>query len=117
MKKNEEKKLLAELLPSELQEQHRSIADVIGVEGLVRLCEYFGGSSIYIPQKKELLRQKIYQMIYREYDGDNIKELAIRYGVSEATVYNIVRERLVTKKGGNVLGQTNFDDMGWGILK
>lgn len=113
MREAEEKRLLEDLQPQELQELHRSIADVIGVDGLVGLCEHFGGSSIYIPQKRELLRQKIYQMIYREYDGDNIRELAVKYGVSEATVYNVVRDRLITKKGGNVLGQTSFDDMGW----
>lgn len=113
MREAEEKKLLDSLQATELQNLHRSIADVVGVDGLIRLCEHFGGSSIYIPQKRELLRQKIYQMIYREYDGSNIRELAVKYGVSEATVYNVVRDRLATKKGGNVLGQTNFTDMGW----
>ena len=100
--------LLGSLTINELQEQHQMIADAVGVDGLIRLCECFGGSSIYIPQKKE-----IYGMIYREYDGSNIKQLAVKYEVSEATVYNVVRDRLTTKKGGNVLGQTSFADMGW----
>lgn len=113
MREAEEKKLLDSLQQTDLQDLHRNIADVVGVDGLIRLCEHFGGSSIYIPQKRELLRQKIYQMICREYDGSNIRELAVKYGVSEATVYNVVRDRLATKKGGNVLGQTNFTDMGW----
>lgn len=110
---DKEAKLLGELSTEELQPQHREIAEAVGVEGLVKLSEHFGGSSIYIPQKKELLKNKIYGMIYREYDGDNIKRLAAEYSVSESTVYNIVRERLATKKGGNVLGQTSFADMGW----
>jgi len=105
--------LLENLSMKDLQEQHQAIADAVGVDGLVKLCECFGGSSVYIPQKKELLKNKIYGMIYQEYDGGNIKQLAVKYGVSEATVYNIVRDRLVTKKGGNVLGQTSFVDMGW----
>ncbi len=108
-----EKELLNDLKLEDLQEQHKLIAGAVGVDGMIRLCEYFGGSSIYIPQKRELLKNKIYNRIYREYDGTNIKQLAVKYEVSEATVYNIVRERLVTKKGGNVLGQTSFADMGW----
>ena len=105
--------LLGSLTINELQEQHQMIADAVGVDGLIRLCECFGGSSIYIPQKKELLKNKIYGMIYREYDGSNIKQLAVKYEVSEATVYNVVRDRKKKKKGGNVLGQTSFADMGW----
>lgn len=108
-----EKELLENLKLEDLQEQHQLIAGAVGVDGMIQLCESFGGSSIYIPQKRELLKNKIYSMIYREYDGTNIKQLAVRYDVSEATVYNIVRERLATKKGGNVLGQTSFADMGW----
>lgn len=108
-----DKELLCTLTAKDLQEQHQMVADAIGVDGLIKLCEHFGGSSIYIPQKKELLKNKIYSMIYREYDGGNIKQLAVKYGVSEATVYNIVRERLITRKGGNILGQTSFADMGW----
>lgn len=108
-----EKELLNNLKLEDLQEQHKLIAGAVGVDGMIRLCECFGGSSIYIPQKRELLKNKIYSRIYGEYDGTNIKQLAVKYEVSEATVYNIVRERLVTKKGGNVLGQTSFADMGW----
>lgn len=109
----DEEELLRDLKIQDLQEQHQLIAEAVGIEGLIRLSEYFGGSSLNIPQKRNLLKQKIYHTIYREYDGDNIKRLATKYDVSEATVYNIVRDRLVTKKGGNVLGQTSFADMGW----
>ena len=110
---DKETELGKDLSLQDLQEKHRMIANAVGVEGLVSLCEHFGGSSIYIPQKRELFKNKIYSMIYREYDGSNIKRLAVKYDVSEATVYNIVRDRVATKKGGNVLGQTSFADMGW----
>lgn len=109
----DEEELLRDLKTEDLQEQHQLIAEAVGIEGLIRLSKYFGGSSLNIPQKRNLLKQKIYAAIYREYDGDNIKRLAVKYDVSEATVYNIVRDRLATKKGGNVLGQTSFSDMGW----
>lgn len=108
-----EKELLENLKLEDLEEQYRAIARAVGMEGLKALCEHFGGSSIYIHQCRKLVENRRETAIYREYDGTNIKQLAARYGVSEATVYNIVRDRLVTKKGGNVLGQTSFADMGW----
>lgn len=108
-----EKDLLEGLRLEDLEEQYRAIAEAVGLEGLKKLCDHFGGSSIYIPQRRKLIENRREAAIYREYDGTNIKQLAGRYGVSESTVYNIVRDRLVTKKGGNVLGQTSFADMGW----
>lgn len=108
-----EKDLLEDLKLEDLEEQYRAIARAVGLDGLKKLCDHFGGSSIYIPQRRKLVENRRETAIYREYDGSNIKQLAARYGVSESTVYNIVRDRLVTKKGGNVLGQMSFADVGW----
>ena len=52
-------------------------------------------------------------MILSEYDGTNIKELAVRYNVCESTVYNIVRDKIV--KGSarrQIEGQLSFADIG-----
>lgn len=109
-----EKELLEDLKLEDLEEQYRVIAQAVGLDGLKKLCDHFGGSSIYIPQRRKLVENRREAAIYREYDGSNVKQLAARYGVSESTVYNIVRDRLVTKKGGNVLGQMSFADIGLG---
>ena len=82
------------LTMEDLQEQHREIADVIGLDALVKLCEAYGGSSLYIPQMRELMKNRIYQAISSEYDGTNIKKLAGKYQISEATVYKIIRDRV-----------------------
>lgn len=49
-KKNEE------LTLDDLQEQHRQYAEVIGIDNLLRLSDTYGGTSIYIPQRRELLK-------------------------------------------------------------
>lgn len=90
-----EEEILNALTLGDLQEQHRLIAETVGVDGLIRMCESFGGSGIYIPQKRELVKNKIYGAIFAEYDGGNIRQLAVKYGVSESTVYNVVRDKLV----------------------
>lgn len=108
-----DRQILEALTIDDLQEQHREIAEAIGIDGLISLTDVFGGSSIYIPQKKELVKNRVYGMILAEYDGTNIKDLAVRYHVCESTVYNIVRDRIV--KGSarrQIEGQMNLADMG-----
>ena len=48
-----------ELTLDDLQEQHREYAKIIGLDNLLRLSDAFGGSNIYIPQRKELEKNKI----------------------------------------------------------
>jgi len=78
----------------DLQEKHREYAQVIGLDNLLKLAEAFGGTSIYIPQKKELLKNKIYNAIYREFDGSNLLALTQKYGVSKSKVYEIVQDKI-----------------------
>lgn len=90
-----EKELLRALQISDLQEQHQEFAEVIGIDNLIRLSEYFGGTSIYVPQKRELVKLKKYELIRKEYNGSNIKELANKYDLSERTVYSILHDMLM----------------------
>lgn len=104
-----EEEILKNLKLEDLQAQHREIAEVIGIKGMLQLIGAFGGNAIYFPQKRELLRNKVYASIYREYDGSNIRELATRYGVSERTVYNLVQDKIC--KGNKIPGQLTMADM------
>lgn len=108
-----DREILESLTVDDLQEQHRGIAEAVGVEGLISLTDVFGGSSIYIPQKKELVKNRVYRNILHEYDGANIKELAVKYNVCESTVYNIVRKKIVKGSAKHQIpGQINFADIG-----
>lgn len=110
--KRKEQAVIDSLTLDDLQENHRAIADAVGMDGLKLLCETFGGSSIYIPQFKELAKNRVYRCIHEEYRGDNIKELAIKYEVSESTVYNIVRDKIVKGNMKKILpGQINIADL------
>lgn len=108
-----DRELLAELTINDLQEQHKLIAQTVGVDGLKRLTDVFGGTALYIPQKRELVKNKVYSMILDDYDGTNIRELAVNYGVSESTVYNVVRDKIVKGSAKHQIpGQMNFTDIG-----
>lgn len=95
----------------ELKEQHRQYAELIGVDKLILLSQQYGGTSIYIPKTDELLRNRRYAAILKEFDGSNIKLLARKYKVSERTVYRLVKDLLNSYKQKPFDGQvTIFDD-------
>ena len=93
----------------DLQEQHREIAELIGLDGLLKLAEAYGGTSLYIPQVRELKKNRIYKAILGEYDGTNIKQLSGKYQVSEATVYKILKDKIGQVQ---IPGQMSFADFG-----
>jgi len=99
-----------ELTLDDLQEQHREYARIIGLDNLLKLSDAFGGTNIYIPQRKELEKNKIYNQIYREFDGSNLQELTQKYGVSKSTVYKIVSDK-IGRAAWNIPGQMSFMDL------
>ena len=108
-----EEQALSEVTLDDLQEQHREIAECIGLSAFRKLIRTFGGQSIYVPQAREAVRLHTYRLIRQEYDGTNIKALARKYGVSESTVYNVVRDQISRgkKKSPDIPGQLSFADM------
>lgn len=111
-----DREILENLMIDDLQGQHREIAEAVGIEGMIRLSEICGGNPIYIPKMKKLTKNKVYQQISDEYDGGNIKELAVKYGVCKSTVYNILKDKIsrkdVKKKNRQIDGQMDFADIG-----
>lgn len=105
-----EKANTQELTLDDLQEQHREYAEVIGIDNLLKLSDTFGGTSIYIPQRKELEKNKVYARIYKEFDGGNLQELTQKYGVSKSTIYKIVSDK-IGRGGWNLPGQISIMDL------
>ena len=83
-----EEQLLRELKMEDLETQHREIAEVIGIENLVKLSRYFAGNPVYAPKIENLVKNKKYSLIRQEYDGTNIKMLATKYDVCEYIIFS-----------------------------
>ena len=86
-----------------LKQRHEEYVNLIGMENFILLCRAFGGTSIYIPKEEELLRKEKYCQIEKEFNGKNIKELARKYGISERTVYKVIKRKC--KKQQEIKGQ------------
>lgn len=112
-----EKEIIEELTLDDLPDSQREIAEVIGIDNLLKLSDNFAGNSLYINQRKELEKEMVYRRILQEFDGGNVTKLTQRYGVSRATVYKIVkeqREELVKKRKqekDNLPGQISLMDL------
>lgn len=97
---------------NDLDEQYQEIANIIGIDNLLELASYFGGTQIYIPSTDKLVKNVKYKNIIEEFDGFNIRQLAKKYDVSESTVYRLVRDKIVSSAVKQIEGQMDFSDFG-----
>lgn len=76
---------------TELSEEQRQIAEAIGMESYIKLSESFGGTNIYVAKANEIvLRKERDERIRKEFNGYNHTELALKYGLTEKWIRNIV---------------------------
>lgn len=73
---------------SDLKEEHRMVAELIGLESYMELCRTFGGTVICIPDHYHLYINYYKRKILADKKHSN-KELAKLYPVSVSTIYNI----------------------------
>lgn len=84
----------SEVTEEMLTPAHRKLADVIGMEATLKLCEVFGGEAVYIP-----LTDNVYAAVRRKWIRDEYLErnvaprhIARKYGLSEREVQRIISE-------------------------
>lgn len=67
------------------------LADVVGMETMLKIVDYYGGVNIYFPKLDNLLTGVRDRHIKEEYNGENSKSLAAKYNVSESYLWRIVK--------------------------
>lgn len=71
-------------------QSHAGPADELPLALVVALCKEFGGIQLYFPRGRTLMAQIEQMKIWREFNGKNIKQLALKYGKCEITIYKII---------------------------
>ena len=84
---------MAENNPELLNSVYKEISEKLGMDTAMEIYRMFKGQQISFPMRF-FNPARIQQCILQEYDGINIKTLAIKYGYSEKTVRRIIRESL-----------------------
>lgn len=82
--------------PELLNSVYKEISEKLGVDTAMDIYQMFKGQQITFPMRffsTECIRKSI----VREYDGTNVKNLAVKYGYSEKTIRRILRESIKVK--------------------
>lgn len=84
---------MLDLTEEQLPEPYQTIAAQFSLQMALRFASMYQGTGVYFPKLDSLLLIERNKRIKAEFDGYNYKELAIRYGVTERWIYDIVGAR------------------------
>ena len=81
--------------PELLNDVYREIGDSMGIETAVAFYGYFRGQQISYPMRL-LSPEGVRRCIIREYNGSNLRQLAVKFGYSEKSLRRILSEESKT---------------------
>ena len=87
---------MAQKDPELLNSVYKEISEKLGMDTAMGIYQLFRGQQVSFPMRffnTECIRK----IIVQEYDGINVKELAVKYGYSEKTIRRIIRESIEVK--------------------
>nr|WP_312984734.1 Mor transcription activator family protein [Clostridioides sp.] len=76
---------------NDIPDNFHALVEVIGIEKFLEISKLYGGMNIYIPIYSSLIREARNREIIDKYNGVNVNELAIKYGISVISVRRIVK--------------------------
>lgn len=93
LKYTKEVMAMADNDPELLNSVYREISEKLGMDTAMEIYQLFKGQQICFPIRF-FNPARIQKCIVQEYNGSNIRTLAIKYGYSEKTIRRIIRESL-----------------------
>ena len=93
LKLSQEVMQMAESDSDLLNAVYREISEKLGMDTAMEIYRMFKGQQINFPVRF-FNPARIQQIIVKEYDGTNIRTLAIKYNYSEKTVRRIIKDSL-----------------------
>lgn len=92
MKKELMEELAAETTMEDIADAYKPLVEMIGLENVLKLSQYFMGDKVYLPKAERILSPARNRRIRREYDGSNTKDLAKDYDLTTNQILQIVRD-------------------------
>ena len=84
---------MAENDPELLNSVYKEVSEKLGMDIAMEIYRMFKGQQVSFPMRF-FNPARIQQYILKEYDGTNIKTLAIKYNYSEKTIRRIIKDSL-----------------------
>lgn len=91
MEKTLQKELIEGTQLKDIAERYQPVVNIIGVRKFVELAEYAAGDELYFPKPDSILAPARNRRIEREFNGDNMKELAEKYDLTIKQIAYILR--------------------------
>ncbi|WP_027358413.1 Mor transcription activator family protein [Desulforegula conservatrix] len=89
-----------ELSLDDLPGEFREIAEIVGLDGALKLVELCGGSQIYIPKMDSITRQTRYRQMLADFEKCRDYGLVARqYNLSEAHARMILKQLMLQRIG------------------
>ena len=82
--------MINKLTIDDVPENLKSVACAIGLDAFKNLIRCAGGTSVYIPSERCIVKLLEIELLGKVFVGD-YKDMAIRFGISEISVRKIVR--------------------------
>lgn len=77
----------------DIPEEHRDIAEAMGLESYLALSLLCGGQNLYIPKREALERAARNREIRARFNGGNYRSLACQYRLSERQIRKIIQQK------------------------
>lgn len=80
-----------------LNSAYSELANLIGIDAVLKIHATYRGQQIFYPVdlfSKDFIKKQIIE----EYDGYNVKQLALKYGYTEKWIKKILKEHIDTNK-------------------
>ena len=74
-----------------LNSVYKDINDEFGIDVAMRMYQLYKGTQVNFPMRF-LNPDMVKQRILEEYDGTNLKQLAVKYSYSEKTLRRLIKE-------------------------
>jgi len=94
LKYDKEVMAMADNDPELLNSIYREISEKLGMDTAMEIYQMFKGQQICFPIRF-FNPARIQKCVVQEYNGSNIRTLAIKYGYSEKTIRRIIRQSLM----------------------
>lgn len=75
---------------SDVPEEYRDIAEILGMDAFLKLTALCGGQNLYIPKRESLEREGRDREIRARFNGGNYRALAAQFRLSERQVRKII---------------------------
>lgn len=83
---------LNEVDAGDLPEPYRELAEMIGLDNVLKIADKFQGTAMYLPKLDAAIRKIRDEKIRQDFKGSNYKELARKYGLTEIWIRQIIAE-------------------------